>query len=178
MQKKEAARRRSLSYGGTGAARRGLTSACTAARSLRGLGSRKLGATRLVERRLRGIPVRIGGPIGSLRRWRWIVGHRSRLFGHRLLRLVGRLWLLRSTLLLRRHCGSFPLGVPSTRSGYIERLRRYQPRQLTGVSDPRPSIDRVREHGVDDHGEAIAFRCPPGQPRPLPRPAAVRTRGA
>jgi hypothetical protein len=63
----------------------------------------KLGATRLVRRRLRRLAVGIRGHVGSLRRWRRVIGHRSRLSGRRLLRLVGRLWLLSSALILHRH---------------------------------------------------------------------------
>ena len=53
----------------------------------------ELGATRLVRRGLCWLAVGISGHVGSIGRWRWIVGHRSRLFG-----LVGRLWLLSSAL--------------------------------------------------------------------------------
>jgi hypothetical protein len=63
----------------------------------------QLGVTRLVWRRLRRLLVGVSGHVGSLGRWGRVIRHRSRLFGRRLLRLVGRLWLLSSSLFLHRH---------------------------------------------------------------------------
>ena len=53
--------------------------------------------------------------------------------------------------------GSFRMGASLTRWPSVQPLRLYQPRRLSGVGDPWPSIERVREHGVDDQEAAIEF---------------------
>ena len=55
----------------------------------------------------------------------------------------------------------FRLGASLTRWTTSNACPRYQSRRLSGIGDPWPSIERVREHGVDDHGAAIEFAARP-----------------
>jgi hypothetical protein len=50
------------------------------------------------------------------------------------------------------------VGAGSTRWSYVQRLRRYQPRQFSAIGDAWPSVHRMREDGVDAHGPAVKLR--------------------